>query len=157
LQERMEIAQSMQNTFAQAGIDLNIEVGTGKQILAKYRARDLDVYLGTWGPDYPDPQTNASTFAYNPDNSAEAQNGGILAWRNSWDADGLTEMTEAAVTERDTAKRIEMYHEIQARFRETSPFVIMFQAIEQDGLRENVEGFTTGQAIADASYWKVTK
>ncbi|MCE8418161.1 ABC transporter substrate-binding protein [Rhodovulum sulfidophilum] len=157
VQERMEIAQSMQNTFAQAGIDLNIEVGTGKQILAKYRARDLDVYLGTWGPDYPDPQTNASTFAYNPDNSAEAQNGGILAWRNSWDADGLTEMTEAAVTERDTAKRIEMYHEIQARFRETSPFVIMFQAIEQDGLRENVEGFTTGQAIADASYWKVTK
>jgi len=157
VQERMEIAQSMQNTFAQAGVKLNIEVGTGKQVLAKYRARDLDVYLGTWGPDYPDPQTNASTFAYNPDNSDEAQNAGILAWRNSWDADGLTEMTEAAVSERDTAKRAEMYHEIQAKFREISPFVIMFQNIEQDGVRENVENFTTGQAISDASYWKVTK
>ncbi|RAP40271.1 ABC transporter substrate-binding protein [Rhodovulum viride] len=157
VQERLEIAQSMQNTFAQAGVKLNIEVGTGKQVLAKYRARDLDVYLGTWGPDYADPQTNASTFAYNPDNSDEAQNGGILAWRNSWDAGGLTEMTEAAVAERDTAKRAEMYHEIQARFREISPFAIMFQNIEQDGVRENVQNFTTGLAVSDASYWKVTK
>lgn len=47
-QERLEIAQSLQNTFAQAGITLNLEVGTGKQILGKYRARELDIYLGAW-------------------------------------------------------------------------------------------------------------
>ena len=32
-QERIEIAQSLQNTFAQAGITMNITIGTGKQIL----------------------------------------------------------------------------------------------------------------------------
>ena len=82
-QERLEIAQSLQNTFAQAGITLNITLGTAKQILGRYRARDLDVYLGAWGPDYPDPHTNAGTFAYNPDNSDAAKATGLLAWRNS--------------------------------------------------------------------------
>ncbi|MGC9419344.1 MAG: ABC transporter substrate-binding protein [Rhodovulum sp.] len=156
-QERMEIAQSLQNTMAQAGITLNITVGTAKQILGEYRARELDVYLGAWGPDYPDPQTNASTFAWNPDNSDEAQLTGVLAWRNSWNPGDLTGKVDAAVVENDREKRIEMYHEIQAEFRETSPFAIMFQQIEQSALRDNVMNFSTGQAITSASYWQVTK
>lgn len=156
-QERLEIAQSLQNTFAMAGIKLNLTVGTGKQILGMYRARELDVYVGAWGPDYPDPQTNAGTFAFNPDNSTEAQNTGILAWRNSWDTGGLSEKVEAAVVENDRDKRAQMYRDIQAEFRETSPFAIMFQQIEQSALRDNVENFSTGQAITAASYWQVTK
>ncbi len=156
-QERLEIAQSLQNTFAQAGIKLNLTVGTGKQILGMYRARELDVYIGAWGPDYPDPQTNAGTFAYNPDNSKEAGLTGLLAWRNSWDTAGLTEKVDAAVIESDREKRAQMYHEIQATFRETSPFAIMFQQIEQSALRDNVTNFSTGQAITAASYWQVTK
>ncbi|TCP41665.1 ABC transporter substrate-binding protein [Rhodovulum marinum] len=157
VQDRMEIAQSLQNTFAQAGVKLNITVGTGAQILGRYRARELDVYLGTWGPDYPDPQTNASTFAWNADNSDEAQLTGVLAWRNSWDAAGLTEKVDAAVVENDTETRAQMYRDIQAEFRETSPFAIMFQNIEQSAMSENVANFTTGQAIMDAAYWEVTK
>lgn len=156
-QERIEIGQSLQNAAAQVGIKLNITVGTAKQILARYRARELDVYLGAWGPDYPDPQTNAGTFAYNPDNSDEAQATGLLAWRNAWDTGGLTAKTDAAVVENDTEKRAEMYHEIQAEFRDISPFVVMFQQIEQSALRDNVENFSTGQAITAASYWQVTK
>ncbi|SDW21471.1 peptide/nickel transport system substrate-binding protein [Ruegeria halocynthiae] len=156
-QERIEIAQSMQNALGQVGIKMNITVGTAKQILARYRARELDVYLGAWGPDYPDPQTNAGTFAYNPDNSDAANATGLLAWRNSWDTGGLTEKTDAAVVENDTVKRADMYKTIQAEFRETSPFVVMFQQIEQSALRENVTDFSTGQAITSASYWQVTK
>ncbi len=156
-QERIEIAQSFQNTAAQAGIKVNITVGTGKQILDRYRARELDMSLEAWGPDYPDPQTNAGTFAYNPDNSLEAKATGLLAWRLAWDTDGLTPLTAAAVTEVDRDKRIAMYQEIQAKFRETSPFVIMFQQIEQDGVRDNVKNFTTGEAIGSADYSKVTK
>ncbi|MEY8802499.1 ABC transporter substrate-binding protein [Leisingera sp. XS_AS12] len=156
-QERLEIAQSLQNTFGQAGIKVNLEVGTGKQILGKYRARELDIYLGAWGPDYPDPQTNAGTFAYNPDNSDEANATGLLAWRNSWDTGGLTEKTAAAVVEGDTETRAKLYQEIQAEFRETSPFAIMFQKVEQVGIAENVEGLNLGGAITAAAYWDVTK
>ncbi|CUH11979.1 putative D,D-dipeptide-binding periplasmic protein DdpA precursor [Jannaschia seosinensis] len=156
-QERLEIAQSLQNTFAQAGINLEITVGTGQQILSRYRARDLPIYLGAWGPDYPDPHTNASTFAYNPDNSEDAQLTGILAWRNAWPAEGFTERVDAAATETDTATRERMYQEIQADFREEAPFVIMFQQIEQLARKDNVENLTLGEAITAAAYWPVTK
>ncbi|MDJ0630746.1 MAG: ABC transporter substrate-binding protein [Rhodobacter sp.] len=156
-QERIEIAQSLQNTFAQAGITLNITVGTAKAILARYRARDLDMYMGAWGPDYPDPHTNAGTFAYNPDNSDEAGATGLLAWRNSWDTGGLTEEVSAAVIENDRDVRAQMYADIQAQFRETSPFAILFQKIEQTGLNGSVQNLNLGGAITAVSYWPVTK
>jgi peptide/nickel transport system substrate-binding protein len=156
-QERIEIGQSFQNAAAQAGIKVNITLGTATQILGRYRARELDVYLGAWGPDYPDPQTNAGTFAYNPDNSDEANATGLLAWRNSWDTGGLTEKVTAAVTENDRDTRIRMYEEIQSEFRDTSPFVVMFQQIEQSALRDNVMNWSTGQAVTSAAYWQVTK
>lgn len=156
-QERIEIAQTFQNALAQVGITLNITVATGQQTLARYRARELDIYVGAWGPDYPDPHTNAGTFAYNPDNSDEANATGLLAWRNAWDTGGLTEQVAAAVVENDRDARAQMYLDIQAQFRETSPFIVMCQQIEQSALRDNVMDFSTGQAITAASYWQVTK
>ncbi|MEM6761678.1 MAG: ABC transporter substrate-binding protein [Pseudomonadota bacterium] len=156
-QERIEIAQSVQNALGQLGVKLNITIGTAKQILTRYRARDLDVYVGAWGPDYPDPNTNAATFAFNPDNSLEAQATGILAWRNSWDTGGLTAKTEAAVVEPDREVRAGMYEDIQREFQKTSPFAIMFQKIEQAAMKKDLENFSMGGAITAAAYWKVTK
>src|SRR5690606_1943597 len=125
-QATMEVAQSLQNTFAQAGIDAELHVGTGAETLTEYRARKHDIYLGDWRPDYPDPHTNAATFAHNPDNADEAKLTGVLAWRNAGAAEELTAMTEAAVLERDTAERTALYEEIQRIHQETSPFAIMF-------------------------------
>jgi len=156
-QDRIEIAQALQATFAQAGITLEITTGTAKQILARYRSRDLDMYMGAWGPDYPDPHTNAGTFAYNPDNSDEAGATGLLAWRNAWDTDGLTEQVAAAVVEGDRDVRAQMYRDIQAEFRDVAPFAILFQKIEQTGRADNVMGLNLGGAITAVSYWPVTK
>ncbi len=156
-QERIEIAQSLQNTFAQAGIKMNITVGTGKQILTRYRARELDMYLGAWGPDYPDPQTNAGTFAFNPDNSDEAQATGLLAYRNAWDPGPFTATVEAAVIEGDNDKRRAMYEQLQRDFQATAPFVIMFQKTEQIGRQAKVQNFTIGGPVTAAAYWPVTK
>jgi peptide/nickel transport system substrate-binding protein len=50
-QERLEIAQSLQNTMAQAGINLELRVGTGAEILGEYRARNHEMTLEAWGPD----------------------------------------------------------------------------------------------------------
>jgi peptide/nickel transport system substrate-binding protein len=156
-QERVEIAQTLQNTFGQVGINVSITQGTGKQTLAKYRAREFQIYVGAWGPDYPDPHTNADTFAHNPDNRIEAKLTGKLAWRNGWDIPEMTKATEAAVAEADTAKRAQMYIDIQREHQQTAPFVPMFQKIEQIGRLANVKGFVTGSAITAAYYWTVTK
>ncbi len=156
-EDRLQIAQSLQNTFAQAGIKVTINQGTGKQVLGLYRARTFDIALEAWGPDYPDPHTNADTFAHNPDNSDEAQLTGKLVWRISWDIPEMTKATAAAVEEGDTEKRRQMYIDIQREFQKTAPFVMMFQKIEQIGRRANVKGFVTGSAITAAYYWTVTK
>lgn len=156
-QERMDIAQSLQNTFGKAKVKLNLSVGTGKQILGRYRNRDFDVYLGAWGPDYPDPQTNADTFSHNPDNRDEAKLTGKLAWRNSWNIPKMTIATEAAVVELDTIKRGAMYVEIQKEHQMNSPFGIMFQQTEQTGRQKGVKNFITGSAVSEAYYWTVTK
>lgn len=156
-QERIEIAQSIQNTFGQAGVKVNITVGTGKQILGVYRAREHDIYVGAWGPDYPDPNTNAGTFAFNPDNSDEAGATGLLAWRNSWSIPAMSDATLAAVVENDRDTRAAMYEAIQRDHQQVSPFAVMFQKIEQTGRADNVQGLSLGGAITAVSYWTVTK
>ena len=66
-------------------------------------------------------------------------------------------MSAAAVGEGDRSKREAMYHDIQATFRDTSPFAVMFQKIEPAGINEDVEGLNLGGAITAVSYWTVTK
>jgi peptide/nickel transport system substrate-binding protein len=155
--DRMDVAQSIQNTFGQAGITVELDVGEGADQLKAYRARLHEATLQTWGPDYPDPNTNSSTFAENPDNSDEANNTGYLAWRNAYDPGEMTAQSQAAVLERDPVKRVEMYAALQIKHRETSPFIVMFQQARNTGVRANVQGFYTGGAVDSAAYWLVTK
>ena len=156
-QERIEVAQSLQNTFGQAGIKLKITTGTGKQILTRYRARDLPMTLESWGPDYPDPQTNAGSFAYNPDNSDEAKATGLLAYRIAWSPGKMDQEVLDAVTEADQTKRAKMYEDIQREFQQRAPFDIMFQQIEQYGKQKDVKNLTLGAAVTSAAYWPVVK
>ena len=131
-------------------------LGALDENLTKYRARKHDIYIGRWGPDYMDPHTNADTFARNPDNSDNAKSK-PLAWRNSWDIPEMTKKADAAVLERDTAKRAKMYIELQREHQQVSPFVIMFQDIEVVGERANVKGFIIGPSFDSNFYQYVTK
>lgn len=152
----IDMAQSIQSTFAQAGIELEILPADNKQTLTKYRARNHDIYIGRWGPDYQDPHTNADTFARNPDNSDNAKSK-PLAWRNSWDIPAMTKLADAAVLERDAKKRERMYLDLQKEHQQVSPFVIMFQDIEVVAERASTRGFVIGPAFDDNRYAGITK
>ena len=115
------------------------------------------MYLGAWGPDYPDPQTNAGTFAYNPDNSDEAKATGLLAYRNAWDPGDMNQQVEAAVVEADRDVRGKMYEDMQREHQMNSPFAVMFQKIEQTGRAEAVKNLNLGGAVTAVAYWPVTK
>jgi len=153
----MDIAQSLHNTWGQLGCDIELIVGTGAQTLDRYRAREHDIYLSAWGPDYPDPNANAGTFAVNPDNSDEAGATGLLAWRNAWVIPEMSEKTLGAVVENDTETRAEMYRELQREHQQTSPFGVMFQQIEQNGMQSSVENFVAGGATTAVSCRVITK
>ncbi len=144
------IAESMQQTLAQAGVKMEIIPGDGKQTLTKYRARTHDMYIGQWGSDYFDPNSNADTFTSNPDNS-DAGTVKTLAWRNTWEAPELDKETKAALLERDAAKRAGMYEDVQKKFLANSPFVIIFQQIEVAGYRKSLKDFKLGPSF-DTNY-----
>lgn len=144
------MAESIQQTLAQGGIKLEIIPGDGKQTLTKYRARNHDIYIGQWGQDYFDPNSNAQTFASNPDNS-DTPKISTLAWRNAWDIPELTQKTEAALLERNADKRAQMYQELQKAVLDTSPFIIIHQQLEVAGLRSNLKDFKLGPSF-DTNY-----
>jgi peptide/nickel transport system substrate-binding protein len=150
------ITEAIQQTLALAGIQLEILPGDGKQTLTRYRARAHDIYIGQWGADYWDPHTNADTFARNPDNGDDAQSK-PLAWRNAWAIPELTKKADAAALERDGAKRAKLYQEIQAEFRKTSPFVMLYQQTEVAALRAGVQGFRIGPTSDSTYVHSVTK
>lgn len=134
------IAESLQQTFAQAGVKLEIIPGDGKQTLTKYRARTHDIFIGPWGTDYWDPNSNADTFTNNPDNADSGTNK-TLAWRNAWDVPALTEATKAALLEADNNKRAEAYRKLQREVLAASPFVVLYQQIEVAALRSTLQGY----------------
>ena len=150
------IAESFQQTAGQAGVKIEIIPGDGKQTLTKYRARNHDMYIGQWGMDYWDPNSNGEAFTSNPDNGDDASVK-TLAWRNAWDIPELTAQSKAALLERDNSKRAEMYQKLQQQALETSPFVMIFQQIEAAGLRGAVKNYKLGPSMDTNFLASVTK
>ncbi|MBB1491594.1 ABC transporter substrate-binding protein [Paracoccus sp. MC1862] len=155
LREYLDVAQTIQASMAQAGLVLNIEQMTGAQVLDAYRAREVPIFIGEWGPDYSDPQTNAGTFAWNPDNEGK---GSTLAWRNSYAVPAeMQEMVKAATLEGDSEKRKQMYLDIQAEYRTTAPILPLFQRVEQTAMRDSVKDWSAGGAVTSVMYHQVGK
>lgn len=150
------VAQSIQQTLGQAGIKLEIIPGDGKQTLTKYRARNHDIYIGNWGMDYWDPNSNAETFTTNPDNS-DAGKTKTLAWRNTFVTPELDKITRAALFEPDADKRAAMYQDVQKQFLHNSPFAILFQQIEVAAYKKDLKGFALGPSFDTNFVWPVSK
>jgi peptide/nickel transport system substrate-binding protein len=151
------VAESLQQTAAQAGIKIEIIPGDFKQVLTKFRARTHEMYIGQWGVDYWDPNSNAETFGTNPNNADDSANK-TLAWRNAWDVPAdIQEATKAALLERDSAKRAEMYADLQKKVNDAGPFIFLWQETEVAGLRKNVQNFKLGPTFDTNFVGPVTK
>lgn len=151
------IAESVQQTLAQAGIKMDIIPGDGKQTLTKYRARQHDIYIGQWGSDYFDPNSNAETFTINLDNSDEGKNK-TLAWRNAWDVPKeLSDASKGALLEKDSAKRAATYEDLQKKVLAQSPFVIVFQQTEVAGYSSKLKNFKLGPSFDTNFVYTVSK
>ena len=152
----IDVAQAIQATFAEAGVKLEIVPGDNKQVLTRYRRRAHDIFIGRWGPDYRDPHTNASAFAYAPDITENATVR-TLAWRNNWESPSFSSRVEIARRERDESRRGELYMSLQRDHQRVAPFVILFQDVELIAEREAVRGFVSGPSFDTVFYRTVTK
>jgi len=152
-----EIAQSVQANLARGGIKANIVTLEGKTLWPKYRAREHEIIMARWSPDYVDPHSNADAFAHNPDNRLEAKLTGVLAWRNAWADDASNKLAVMARNELDLGKRKQEYLELQAMLQTKGPYVIMFQQNEQVARRQNLQGFVSGSNFDLVFYRNVNK
>jgi peptide/nickel transport system substrate-binding protein len=144
--ETRELSASLQNTMAKAGINLIIKVNDNRTTLTKYRASEHDIYLGTWGSDYLDPHSNVEGYLTAP-----------LAKRNQWTSPERDAAVLAARDEKDGAKRVQMYADLQKMALDESPYVIMFQQNETASLRKNVDGFVMGPTFDLNLYKNIVK
>ncbi len=154
---RLEIAQTLHRSLSEIGIDAQLLVESSGQNRERYRNRNFEIWVGGWGPEYPDPHALVGAFVHNTDNSDEANQRGMIAWRTSWYIPELSAKTDRAAQETDEATRAALYREIQLETRETAPFVVMFQQIEQNARRAGVTGFSVGGPTSFARFWTAAK
>ncbi len=62
-----DVAQAIQANLADVGIKAQLLAGEGKQVTTKMRARQFQMTLMTWFPDFLDMHSNAQAFNYNAD------------------------------------------------------------------------------------------
>ena len=102
--------------------------------------------ISAWGSDYLDPHSNAEGYLMAP-----------LGKRNQWTAPERDAEVLAARDEKDGAKRVQMYMDLQKKALDESPYVILFQQNETASLRKNVDGFVMGPTFDLNLYKNVVK
>ncbi len=151
-----DMAQSLQASFADAGINFEILPGTGSQVITKYRDRSHQAMLLYWGPDFMDPHSNAKAFAYNADN-ADGNYTATTTWRNAWAVpEEMNALTLAALSKPDPDTRLDMYIDLQRQVQAKSPIVIMFQAAYQVAMDKDVTGYVNG-ATSDFVFYRLVE
>jgi peptide/nickel transport system substrate-binding protein len=151
-----EIAQAIQADLASVGIKAQLLAGEQKQVISKMRARQHQLALMTWFPDYLDANSNMQAFAANPDDGDNSKLK-ILAWRCHFFDKELTADVDAAAKELDTSKRMAMYAKMQRDFMERAPFAMILQNAEVDVMRKGVSGIEIGVLPDYTRYAAITK
>jgi peptide/nickel transport system substrate-binding protein len=151
-----DIATAIQADLAAIGVKVSLLPATRKQLLTKMRARQHQLVMNEWYPDYFDPNSNAQAFCSDPNDSDNSPLK-IIAWRNHFFDPELTAEVAQAAQELDTEKRIELYHKIQQQFWDRSPIAFMLQQNNIAVLRKNVTGFQLGAQSDFIRYDKTRK
>ena len=138
------LAQHVASNAAKIGIKIELEQMADAQLFTRGRAREFQVQLVGWGAGYPDADSMISRHAVNPDNRPEAKLAQYPSWRTAWQVPEINDKAEAARMERDPAKRIAMYHEIQEFMLHNGPMAYMFQTVRAVALRSSVKDFEIG-------------
>jgi peptide/nickel transport system substrate-binding protein len=151
-----DIAEAIQADLAAVGIKVSLIAGTSKQVVTKMRARQHQLIINQWFPDYFDPNSNAQAFNANPDDSDNSPMK-IIAWRSHFHEPELTAEVAQAAVELDTEKRVELYHKMQEQAWDQSPIVFMLQGNNIALARKNVVDFHLGPQSDFIRYDKTRK
>ncbi|TYB83911.1 ABC transporter substrate-binding protein [Oceaniovalibus sp. ACAM 378] len=132
------IAQHLQANAAKVGIDLKIEQMANAQLFSAFRGREFDTVMLSWQTAVPHAHGMLSRHAVNPDNSLEAALTMFPSWRGAWFSEDFNKRVDEALFEKDEAKQIELYKQIQRDHMQTGPFAYQFQLLDTAALHKTV-------------------
>ncbi len=143
-----DLGAKLQSDWEQIGIKVTILQQDFAPLLTTYRAQKAELALLYWGPDFADPDTNVTPFTSYAAHS--------IAFRNSWDDQGIAAKAKAAALMTDPAARVTAYKEITDYVLHNGPYAILYQPAALLGIRSNVKGFEWN-AMGFADFWTVSK
>lgn len=126
------ILSTIQQMWAQIGVNLKIEQVDNATRTARYRAEDFQMRTSLWTNDISDPSQITSYFAYYP--NIQSLHGGFQDKR-------IDELYEQGQKEMDVPKRTAMYTEIQDVYMKAAPIIFLYESPYPVALRKEVKGF----------------
>ncbi len=127
-------ALMLQNNFKELGIDLKLEKTAWPTFRERVDVGDFDLALGTWSPDYADPQF-FMTYWF------DSGYFGLAGNRSFYKNDEVDAILRRAETLTDLDERTALYHQAQQLVMDDSPYLFLFQANVLTPMRAEVQGF----------------
>jgi len=148
--ENSALAAKIQSDVEQIGLKLNLKQIQTAELLNTYRAQKGQIVLISWGPDFPDPDANATPFT-----NYEAKS---IGWRNGWEAPEIAKLAKEASLAPDNAKRAELYKQLVDRVQHEGPYAVLYQPVRSYGVRKNIKGFVFGPSSTPGLwFWTISK
>jgi peptide/nickel transport system substrate-binding protein len=148
--ENSTLAAKIQSDVEQIGLKLNLKQIQTSELLNTYRAQKGQIVLISWGPDFPDPDANATPFT-----NYEAKS---IGWRNGFESPEIAKLAKDASLAPDNATRIELYKQLVDRVQHEGPYAVLYQPVRSYGVRKNIQGFVFGPSSTPGLwFWTISK
>ena len=142
-----EVAMKIKADLSQIGIRVNISLMDVGQMWNDIMTRNTQMYLCLWMHDYPDPDGSARWFAYSDDTSENATFKN-LEWMMTYADKETAQLIDQAMLERDSEKRLSLYHQITENVLHAGPHIFLYTPIQYYGVRAEVADFLQQTAFA---------
>jgi peptide/nickel transport system substrate-binding protein len=127
------LAAKIQADLEKVGLKLTLQQLQVSELLNIYRAQEGQMVFILWGPDFPDPDGNATPFT-----NYEAKS---IAWRNGWDNPEIAAIAKAAAIAPTAEERVQLYAEMTERVFHEGPYVVLYQPTRTYAVRSDIDGF----------------
>ena len=142
-----DIAMKVKADLAEIGVRIKISLLDVTQMWNAVSGRDTQMYLWFWIGDYPDPDGSVRWFAYSDDTSENAAFKN-LEWMMTYADKETAQLIDHAMLERDSEKRLSLYHQITENVLHAGPHIFMCTPIQYYGVRTEVADYLQQTAFA---------
>jgi len=126
------LAPKLKADIEQTGLKVELVPQEPQQVLADYRAAKLQLTISSWSPDYADVHTYAEPFG---------RSGSGAAKRVKYANPEVDKLLDQGLREQDSAKRADIYVQIQKTIMDDAPFLVLLQPVAQIVMKKTVTGY----------------